>query len=572
MMSSPLPSRRKGAIGFIKDNPLASTGFALAAIYAMFGIIAGAHAHSPVPFWDMWDGALGFYMHQQTDPSAWWAQHNEHRIVLGRILFFTDLRFFGGSAVFLVAVNYILAAATFGLLAWCACRIAPRTPPALKITAAVILSLSFLWTQENNLTWGFQSQFFLAQLLPLGSLLLLWRSSGSRSHRTVWFAASLAMATVASGSMANGVLAGWLVLAGCVIGRQGWKRVLIALLVAIAISAVYFHGYVSPGSHGSLTETLKNAPRGVMWYLFAYLGSPFAHLVPGSAPNVVLAVACGAAIALSATLLTISTLLRRHVTVDLELVLALFLGYLGVSAFAIAGSRLVFGLDSAVASRYTTPALLALSCVLILGVAELCKRYAWARGKWAGMLLLIPLAFLPLQFGAMKHNPLVDFERVTAAMALEVGARDDEQILWTYPDSARVLEIASASSDLDLSVFARPWLQGARESIGKPYGPTPSTGCGVVPPVRTGLPNSNGWSRLQGGLVDKYLGEGLGPLFLLDAEGTVIGRGILAEPERQEGGEMYGSPFKLYAPDSRLIAGEMKVVVPGICSGAFNYK
>ncbi|MGD4365427.1 hypothetical protein QT713_22860, partial [Xanthomonas citri pv. citri] len=41
---------------------------------------------SPVPFWDMWDGGLGFYVRQMTDVSQWWAQHNEHRIVLSRIL------------------------------------------------------------------------------------------------------------------------------------------------------------------------------------------------------------------------------------------------------------------------------------------------------------------------------------------------------------------------------------------------------------------------------------------------------------------------------------------------------
>ena len=571
MMSSPLPARPAGVAGFIKENPLATAGFLLAAAYAVFGIIAGIRAHSPVPFWDMWDGELGFYMRQHADPSAWWAQHNEHRIILARILFFTDLRFFGGSAVFLQMVNYILAATIFGLLAWCACRIMPRTPPALKITAAVILCFCFLWTQENNLTWGFQSQFFLAQLLPLVSLLLLWKSSHPGSQGTSWFAAAVVVAAVASGSMANGVLAGWLIVAGCTIGRQGWKRVAVALLVAMAVSAAYFHGYVSPGSHGSLVETLKNAPRGVMWYLFAYLGSPFAHLKPGDAPNLYVAVACGAAITFSAAVFAGIALLRRRTSIDMGLVLALFVGYLGVSAFAIAGSRIVFGLDSAVASRYTTPALLVMSCAMILGVAELSRRYAWARGHWAGVLLLIPLAFAPLQYGAMNHNALSDFEKVTAAMALEMGARDDEQIMWTYPDGARALEIAKDASDLDLSVFASPWLKDARESIGKPYGATPETGCGVVPPVRTLLPNSAGWSRLQGGLVDRYLGEDLAPLYLLDADGTVIGRGILAKPERKEGEENFGSPFKLYVPDSRLQSGDMKVVIPGICSGAFNY-
>ncbi|WP_164263072.1 hypothetical protein [Stenotrophomonas maltophilia] len=552
-------------------QPAMLLGLALALLYAVLAVLAGKHGYSPVPFWDMWDGTLGFYLRQQSDLSAWWAQHNEHRIILARLLFFIDLKYFGGHAVFLLIVNYALALITFGLLAWCALRILPTATSAMRIVAAVILSLALLWTQENNLTWGFQSQFFLAQLLPLASLLLLWRSSVAPRCRNAWFGAALLLAVVAAGSMANGVLATWLLLAGCILGRQGTKRIVLVAVVALGVTALYFHGYVSPGTHGSLSSTLRDSPRGVMWFLFAYLGSPFAHLAGDDKPNLSVAVGCGAIVTILALYLAGTTLLRKHRGVDLELALSLFVGYLGTSAFAVAGSRIVFGLDSAVASRYTTPALLVIACVMILGVARLCRRFSWARGQAAAVLLVIPLVFLPLQWNAVKHNPLADFEKTTAAMALEMGARDDEQILWTYPDSPRALEIARDASTQDLSIFASTWLKGARESMGQRYGQAPVQGCGVVPPVTRALPGSGGWSRLQGGLVDTYLGEGLGALYLLDAQGTIIGRGILAAPERQQGSDKVGSPFKLYVRDDTLHAGPMKVVVPGICSGDFNY-
>jgi len=93
----------------------------------------------------------------------------------------------------------------------------------------------------------------------------------------------------------------------------------------------------------------------------------------------------------------------------------------------------------------------------------------------------------------------------------------------------------------------------------------------VVPPVTKALPGSEGWSRMQGGLVDTYLGDGLSALYLLDEHGTIIGRGILAVPERQQGSDNVGSPFKLYLRSNSLQPGPMLVVVPGICSGAFTY-
>lgn len=247
MTTLPSAASRRGVLGYLADNPAFCAGLALALAFAVLGIIAGARAHSPVPFWDMWDGSLGFYMHQQVDASAWWAQHNEHRIVLARALFFLDLKYFGGQAVFLLIVNYLLAGATFSLLAWCASRIVSPVTTSMKITMAVILGLAFLWTQENNLTWGFQSQFFLAQLLPLVALVLLWKSSLPGQRRHWWFAASLGVGVIAAGSMANGVVASWLIFAGCVVGRQGWRR------------SVWPYWSPSPSAHSISTAMCRRA-------------------------------------------------------------------------------------------------------------------------------------------------------------------------------------------------------------------------------------------------------------------------------------------------------------------------
>ena len=83
--------------------------FIAAVIYIGLAVVGGVRAYSPVPFWDMWNGYLEFFTKVSDGQfSAWWAQHNEHRIILARIFFWLDLTLFGGQGWFLLIVNYAL--------------------------------------------------------------------------------------------------------------------------------------------------------------------------------------------------------------------------------------------------------------------------------------------------------------------------------------------------------------------------------------------------------------------------------------------------------------------------------
>jgi hypothetical protein len=77
--------------------------------YISLAVIGGIRNYSPVPHMDMWDGFLGFFIQPSANEfGAWWAQHNEHRIVLARLLFWIDQSLFSGAAIFLVTANYAL--------------------------------------------------------------------------------------------------------------------------------------------------------------------------------------------------------------------------------------------------------------------------------------------------------------------------------------------------------------------------------------------------------------------------------------------------------------------------------
>ena len=79
---------------------------------ATLAIIGGIKGYSSIPYWDMWDSTVNFNIRlAQGDYSVWWAQHNEHRIVLSKILFWMDQYFFGGLSTFLIITNYLLVLA-----------------------------------------------------------------------------------------------------------------------------------------------------------------------------------------------------------------------------------------------------------------------------------------------------------------------------------------------------------------------------------------------------------------------------------------------------------------------------
>ncbi|KGE51178.1 hypothetical protein WCN79_19870 [Xanthomonas axonopodis pv. vasculorum] len=561
-----LRDRTLAALTWTVSHPALAAITALAALYALLAVAGGVLTFSPVPFWDMWDGGLGFYVRQMTDISQWWAQHNEHRIVLSRILFFMDYRYFDSNGAVLVVINYLLACSTFGLLAWCAVQCDASRKGDGRLIAAFILCCALLWTQSNNLTWAFQSQFFLANLLPLLALVLLHTSCLTRFRgNTIVFVAALTVAAMAAISMANGVLAGSVVATACLLGRQNWRRNLLAWAVAIAVPALYFHHYTAPARHGSILVSLRTEPLEVIKFFFAYVGSPFAHLDASGSLHLGWAILAGVLLLTAGAILCLRTLLKRRDKVDVDLVVTLFLGYLVASAFATAGSRALFGLDAAVASRYTTPGLLVLGCVLILASRTLFRDRALTTPYQIG-LALIALAFLPSQLTATRPQPYLDFERRFAALALELGIKDEKQIGWIFPDAAWAQKIAEPAANMGLGIFAEPGIYDAKLTLGGDYSMPPQQTCSLAGLESETVDGSkNDWMRLKGGLMNSILPQNISTVLLVDSNNTIVGRGLLAEPKQDSPGAPFGAPFKAYLM-GRAQSSVYKIVVPGFCT------
>jgi hypothetical protein len=438
-------------------------------LYFLVSAILGAiYNFSPVPFWDMWDGYLDFYLRLNgSNWSVWWEQNNEHRIILAKILFWLDFKLFGGGIVFLIICNYLLAflaATMFAVILKAGIGNERFTRAHLIITAAVA-ALSLSWVQSENFLIGFQSQFFLAQSLPLVALYLLSRSADPVPGKNLTFALAAVSGVACAGTMANGVLALPCMTLVALVSKFSCRKILILTGLAIAIAILYFHGYHTPAQHGSPWFAIKDKTIEVLLFTLTYLGSPYFYAAKGSLLAAQLA---GAILLLALFLFVVRVLSTRNYSALLFSLLGYEI-YLVTTALITASGRTIFGIEYAVSSRYTTPALMAWCAMFVMLAIYYRGRPTIVYGVGV-VALSLALSLLSRQSLALDRYNDYNFERLIAALALEMGVKDEPQILNSYYSVEHGLSLANQARHLQISIFANPLLVGTREKIGALYG------------------------------------------------------------------------------------------------------
>jgi hypothetical protein len=431
-----------------------------AAIFIALAIIGTVHKYSPVPFWDMWDSYINFYIRASAgDWGSWWAQHNEHRILLARLFFWMDLAWFDGRGWFLLAINYLLMGLV-SIIFWLTWQ--AHSKKENLYLGFFLLAWLFSWSQHENLTWGFQSVFILAQLLPLAAFYFLHRAVSSETYPGLLFSVATLCGLLAVGSLASGVLALPLMTVYAVLVRMRWQRSLLLAILSLATIWLYFHNYHAPVRHGSLTRALLENPVDFVHYVLLYLGGPFFYLF-GSRFIAVLA----GAFLITSSAVFVWRILPNVRQASLSLALLTFILYIGGTAVGTAGGRLIFGVEQALSSRYMTPVLMAWAALLVLYVPSLNSLNRRMRGQlWIPFLLLLAL-MLPQQLKALASQQEVLFQRKIAALALELGVKDQPQIRHIYPSAATVLSSSEVPRERNLSIFGLSPIRDAREAMDK---------------------------------------------------------------------------------------------------------
>lgn len=493
--------------------------------FVVLALAGAVRAYSPVPFWDMWDGYLGTYVRASSgDWSVLWAQHNEHRIVLARLIFWIDLAFFQGAGWFLILVNCLL----LGLV--CAVFLLTgreRLGGPVGFVGYFLIAWLFSWSQDENLTWGFQCQFIMAQLLPLAAFYLLHKSASVEDRSFLYFCSAAFLGFLALGSMANGVLALPLMTFYAVLVRLGWRRSGFLALLSIVSLLLYFYGYHAVPTHGSLGQALRENPGGLVRYVLLYLGGPFYYLAGEGAQGLRLAQAAASMLVVgSAAFAWLS--LKQPKQSTLQLALLTFILYVCGSALGTAGGRLIFGPEQALSHRYMTPALMAWAALVVLSAPFVLTL---ARKVGRGLLLILLVLMLPHQLTALRSKHDLLFERNIAALALELGVKDQQQVSTVFPSAEAALSMAQVPVERNLSVFGLTPFVDLRERIGSPSGrgTLPERGCrGHFDEIQL-IPEEQRFLRVRGWLTDPVNRTPSRPLTIVDDTGKIVGFALFGQ-------------------------------------------
>lgn len=448
------------------ENKNGKTLFIFTVTYVLLAIIGAYNNYSFVPLNDSWSELVNFFIRfQEEGVVAFWNQTNEHRIVLSRALFLIDLNYFNGNFIFLILLNYLfvfLSAVIFCLYLQESLRF-KKDLWAVKAMFCFIIFIIFSWMQRENIIWEFQSQFLLAQLLPLLAFYLLHRFHDT--NKISYFFLACLSGILSIGTMANGVLAlPLLFLLSLVLNTKFWQKLTLSLISVITLY-LYYYDYHSPIPQGIPLETIINQPLDLTRYILRYLGSPFYHLT-GKGSHIL-----SELMGLFFILISIYSTYKNLFVLKKSshaLSLLTFILFIGISAVGTACGRTKFGIEHAFPSRYSTPLLMGWSAIIILYSESLYEALHKRRMQIITPGLIILLALMALQFKTILPPKKSSFEKEIAALAIELGVKDYMQIKNVYVfDSNFPLKDFDSAKQKNISIFANPLIKDVAELIGE---------------------------------------------------------------------------------------------------------
>jgi len=362
-----------------------------------------------VPFWDQWELVPLFEKYHQGTLTLLdlAALHNEHRVLFPRMidLSLAVLTRWNIRAELLVSLGIMLAAGALLLL-----LIKREFGRESWVAAAVTFAVSGLFystIQWENWLWGWEVGWFLLVTMLITAVWALTNSAWSHSRS---LAVAAMAAFVATYSLANGMLLWFVLLPALFLLRYSLALKALWGLIAVVSIGLYYLGYQVPP--GAYPKTLAlHHPLAFLQYALAYIGRPL-----GAGPF-------NSAIAGAGLIFVFVTSVgylcwRRRTLVPLTpwLTLALFsLISGGVTAF----SRLGFGVEQALSSRYATVSTLFVISTLVVGTLAVCDLYSQHRNSPMRRMLI----------------------RVVVGVAIAGGACD---FTWNYLRGIRQMQEQSA--------------------------------------------------------------------------------------------------------------------------------
>lgn len=405
---------------------------------------------SAIPYWDQWDDLI-FTVKQVFSPWLY-SQHNEHRLILPRLLFAIDSFAFGETNKFDLFCNMALPSMLAGLLGHAALRDLKCSLTDRLWVAGIILAMLFSAMQYENFLWGFQLQFFAVELAGAASVACL--ALGGRSWTSL--TASIAFSSIAVYTLASGIVVPFAAVPVALCAQRSRAQIAVLAAAATALLVSYLYGYHSPAGSDPLAVLLR---KGLVVYALSELGNPFGPLLRRFQVPYFPSLDRGfGALGLGVFAVAGLAYLRRgRAAGGPDLVFLALAGLSVGTAFLTALGRLNLGYSQALASRYATPMLLFWLSLTMLGILEVQYRCRRARPLAMGLSLPFLLILAYAQSAFVKTGLAAVMPRREAITALLANVDDPDALLRVYPRPDLVVQQGAKLRAQHLAMFAEKW-------------------------------------------------------------------------------------------------------------------
>ena len=341
------------------------------------------HAYGANMAWgDQWDGMLPLFekwFAGTLNFGDFWAQHNEHRHFLPRMLMFVLGLLTKWNTV---AEMYVIEVLFATILTMLLCVFHRECPSQSRLWLMVPIAwIVFSVRQYQNMLWGWQIGFLLTPAAAIAAFLCLYLLKNPR-RAALKYVGALLSATVATFSAAQGLLV-WpvgvlLLVLLPMVKRSKIALVLVWVLVGMTEWLAYFWGYVKPAGHPNL----------------AFSCEYFATIVGGALfPAVIEATTAGGMILILSAMAVITVLLLNRGARHSFWLAVIAWGLLVQAQITVARSG--FGTGYALSSRYATFSILVLIGTYgILSLLIAVKPSLPIVAMWGALFSLIVLGLI----------------------------------------------------------------------------------------------------------------------------------------------------------------------------------
>ena len=513
--------------------------FGLAA--ACFILIFAFRNSTVLPFWDQWSfvgevaNDAGHY-----SLANFWAQHNEHRIVIPKIFLLADLLLFKAKNEFLLVCILVTQ-----FLTACICCSAIRQQSDLDRSSKVTLYgftllLLFSPVQMDNFVWGYQITFVLATFFTVVSFYCFARAASSYveidekgRHKDFYFALSLFASMCATLSLASGLFIWPILFLIAVAGRLGRRKVLILVVCWFLVYVAYFYHYQRPGAHSDPMASLAH-PGLILQYLSLYVGGAWISFGPTLA-------SCAGFAGMALSIALLASAARRWNRISSSSLFFLCLLVFVLLSGTITGlGRIRFGVAQGYSSRYQTVALLLWVALSSLSLSWLTSKFGKSSAFYlialvaASLFLWSPFANLNAIVG--PYSARAGQWRVVEVAAI-TGVADPLMEKTIIEDPQQLQPLLSFLKQRSLSVFSEARFRQIGSPLTNFYTVDPRSQC--IGAVQSSLPQrgvvSNGsihsGSRLAGWAADRGTNEALRHLLIVGENGRIVGFGTGGYPD-----------------------------------------